>query len=201
MKTRNYALALTMLIAGTSLWSCGSKEEEKEEPKNAFEALQKIADKAEEMKDKPPVEPVDFRSLRDLLPSKAGGLAQTEATGEKNGAMGFTISQAEAQYSSDEANIEVKILDTGGVGGFALMGLAAWTMMSVDKETATGYEKTTKIAGHKAYEKYDNNAKNGEVNLMVADRFVVTVQGQGVTMSQLKDTVDEIDLKKLAKLE
>lgn len=78
------------------LWSCGSKEEEqeKEEPKNAMEAIQQMADKAKEMQEKGPVDPVDFRSLKELLPSEAAGLERTEATGEKNGAMGFSISQA-----------------------------------------------------------------------------------------------------------
>lgn len=201
MNLKKYGLGLSMLLATAIATSCGSKEEEKEEPKNALEAMQQMADKAEAMKDKAPVEPVDFRELRDLLPKSVGGLDQTEATGEKNGAAGFTVSQAEARYNSGESSIDVKIIDTGGIGGFGMMGLAAWTMMSVDKETATGYEKTTMIEGYKGYEKYDNGSKSGEVNVLVADRYVVTLNGSGVTMDQMKEAVGSIDLKKLAKLE
>ena len=186
-----------------ALWSCGGKEEEqaKEEPKNAMEAIQQMADKAKEMQEKGPVDPVDFRSLKELLPADAAGLARTEATGEKNGAMGFSISQAQGKYEKDDARIEVEIMDTGGVGGMAMMGMAAWAMADVDKETKSGYEKTTRINGMKAYEKYDNDSKDGEVNVIVGDRFVVNVKGRNVTMDQIKGTLDDMNLNKLAKLE
>lgn len=184
------------------LWSCGGKEEEqaKEEPKNAMEAIQQMADKAQEMQDKPPVDPVDFRSLKELLPANAAGMERTEATGEKNGTMGFSISQAQSKYEKDDATMEVEIMDTGGVGGMAMMGMAAWAMADVDKETATGYEKTTRINGMKAFEKYDNESKDGEINVIVGDRYVVNVKGRNVTMDQIKSTLGDLDTDKLAKL-
>lgn len=188
-------------VLALSLWSCGGKEEERQEPKNAMEAIQQMADKAKEMQEKGPVDPVDFRSLKELLPNKAGGLERTEATGEKNGAMGFSISQAQGKYQNDESSIEVEIMDTGGVGGMAMMGMAAWALAEVDKETASGYEKTTRINGMKAYEKYDNDGKDGEVNVLVGDRFVVNVKGRNVTMDQIKDTLGDLNLDQLAKLE
>ena len=185
-----------------ALWSCGGKEEEqaREEPKNAMEAIQQMADKAKEMQEKGPVDPVDFRSLKELMPATAAGMTRTEATGEKNGAMGFSVSQAQAKYEKDDSRVEVEIMDTGGVGGMAMMGMAAWAMADVDKETATGYEKTTRIDGMKAYEKYDNDSKDGEVNVLVGDRFVVNVKGRNVTMDQIKDTLGDLDLAKLATL-
>ncbi len=166
-----------------------------------MEAIQQMADKAKEMQEKGPVDPVDFRKLKEMLPSSAGGMERTEATGEKNGTMGFSLSQAEGKYEKDDANMEVNIVDTGGVGGMAMMGMAAWAMAEVDKETATGYEKTTTIDGHKAYEKYDNEGKDGELNVLVGNRFIVTVKGRNVSMDQMKDTLDDIDLSKLAKME
>lgn len=190
----------SLVVVG--LWSCGGKEEEqaKEEPKNAMEAIQQMADKAKEMQEKGPVDPVDFRSLKEILPASAAGLERTEATGEKNGAMGFSISQAQAKYGKDDTTMEVEIMDTGGVGGMAMMGMAAWAMADVDKETATGYEKTTRIDGMKAFEKYDNERKGGEVNVIVGDRFVVNVKGRNVTMDQIKDALGTMDLSGLAKL-
>ena len=160
-----------------------------------------MADKAKEMQEKGPVDPVDFRELKEMLPATAAGLERTEATGEKNGAMGFSLSQAEGKYKDGEASMTVNIVDTGGVGGMAMMGMAAWAMAEVDKETATGYEKTTRIDGNKAYEKYDNERQNGELGVLVGDRFVVTVTGRKVTMDQMMATLDDIDLGKLAKME
>lgn len=185
-----------------ALWSCGGKEEEqaREEPKNAMEAIQQMADKAKEMQEKGPVDPVDFRSLKEILPASTAGLERTEATGEKNGAMGFSVSQAQAKYGKDDATMEVEIMDTGGVGGMAMMGMAAWAMADVDKETSTGYEKTTRIDGMKAFEKYDNEQKDGEVNVIVGDRFIVNVKGRNVSMDQIKDALSDMDLSKLATL-
>jgi hypothetical protein len=188
-----------LLTLALTLTNCGGKEEEQtEEPKNTMDAIQQMAQKAEEMQNREPVDPVDFRELKELLPSDAAGLERIEATGEKTGAMGFTISQAEAKYQKEDANIEVQILDTGGVGGMAMMGLAAWTMAEVDKETASGYEKTTLLNDHKAFEKYDNNQQDGELNLIVGDRYIVNVKGRNVSMDQLKGTLNELDLDKLA---
>jgi uncharacterized protein YceK len=185
------------------LSGCGSKkqEEEQEASKSTVEALQQFADKAKDMQNKEPVDPVDFRKLKELLPEKAAGLARKESSGEKNGAMGFTISRAEAKYA-DESNtsVHVEIFDTGGVAGVATMALAAWTMADIDKETDNGYEKTTKIEGYKGYEKYNNESKSGEINVLVGDRFVVNVNGDNLTMDQIKSILKDINLDKLADL-
>ncbi|WP_373515100.1 hypothetical protein [Persicitalea sp.] len=196
-------LVLFTSVLAVSLWSCGGSDEkeEVEEPKNAMEAIQQMADKAKEMQENGPVDPVDFRELKAMLPETTGGMERTEATGEKNGAMGFSLSQAEAKYEEGDSRLEINIVDTGGVGGMAMMGMAAWAMAEVDKETTTGYEKTTRIDGNKAYEKYDNERQNGELNVLVGDRFIVSVKGRKVSMDQMKDALDEINLGKLAKME
>lgn len=185
-----------------ALIGCGSEEKaEVEEPRNPIEAFQRMADKAKEMQEKGPVDPIDFRKLKNMLPERSAGMERTEATGEKNGAMGFSLSQAHGKYESGEANMEIEITDTGGVGGMAMMGMAAWSMADVDKETTTGYEKTTRIDGHKAYEQYDNERENGEVNVLVGDRFIVSVKGRKVSMDQIKGTLGDLNLAKLAKME
>ena len=150
-------LILSLTLASTiCLMSCGGKkedEEAKDEPKTGIEALQQLADKAKDMGNKKAVDPVDFRDLKALLPESTANLKRTEATGEKTGAMGFTVSMAKGQYLGEgDASISIEIVDTGGIAGMATMAMAAWTMADIDKETATGYEKTTKIEGFKAYE-------------------------------------------------
>ena len=163
-------------------------------------AMKEMAAQAEEMQKNGPVETVNFRTLKELLPADADGLPRKEATGEKNGAMGFTISTAEGKYANEDGSeaIELTILDGGGSP--MMMGLAAWSMMEVDKETAHGYEKTTKMGDNKAYEKYDSEEKNGEMNVLINKRFVVTAKGHGVSMDKLKASLEDIDLSKLADL-
>lgn len=196
---------ILFLVIGSffCLSSCGSKkeEEEKEEPKSGIEALQQFADKAKEVQNKKSVDPIDFRKLKELLPESIDGFKRVAASGEKSGAMGFTISTAEARYTGDgDASIKLEIFDTGGVAGVTTMALAAWTMADIDKETETGYEKTTELEGFKAFEKYDSERKSGELNVLVADRYIVNVNGNNITVEQLKSVLADLDLAKLADL-
>jgi hypothetical protein len=192
---------LTLLLATNMfLSSCGSKKDEEkvEEPKTGLEALQNIATEAEKMSKEGPKEVVDAKLLKELLPADADGLPRKEASSEKTGAMGFNISTAEGRYRNDDSSIEVDIIDAAGTG--ALMGMAAWSMIDMDKENEDGYEKTTKYKDHKAFEKYNNKNKDGEMAVIVANRFVVTVKGNNVAMDKIKATLDDIDLGKLEDL-
>ena len=192
-------LIFPLVISSTLfLVSCsGNKEEEKQEGQNT------TAEVTEEtpVKSRDAGGPIDFRKLKELLPEEIAGFKRTEASGEKTGAMGFTISTAESKYKGNgNSSVKVEIFDTGGVAGVATMSLAAWTMADIDKETENGYEKTTKLEGHKAFEKYDALNKSGELNVLVADRYVVNVNGNNVSVDKLKSILGDMDLEKLADL-
>jgi len=198
-------LYLTALALTTLLTACGSKEKEEKNEESvsmtgAASAMREMAAQAEEMEKNGPVETVDFRSLKELLPADADGLPRKEASGEKNGTAGFTYSTAKGDYANDDQSetIELTIIDGGGSP--MMMGLAAWSMMEVDKESDNGYEKTTKMGDNKAYEKYDNANKSGEVNVLISKRFVVSAKGRGVSMDKIKAALNDIDLDKLASL-
>src|SRR5262249_13133729 len=146
----------------------------------------------------PKVEPVNFRELKALLPESLPGYKRTSANGEKAGAMGASISQANADYSGDGgAHIGVKVTDSGSMSGVLALGLAGWASAEIDRETETGYEKSTVIGGNKAFEKYDNRSKHGEVNVLVGNRFIVEVKGRDVKVEDLKAAVAKLDLGKL----
>ncbi len=143
-------------------------------------------------------EPVDFRALKELLPEDLSGMKRTSAEGEKAGAMGFIASHAEGRYESEAGGrITVKITDVGAVAGMAALAAYGWAMAEIDRETETGYERTMTIKGHRGHERYDRESKSGEVSLLVANRFVVEVDGYDVTMEALKDALDQVDLGKL----
>ena len=144
------------------------------------------------------VETVDYKELKALLPESLPGMKRTNATGEKTAAMGMQISNAEGRYSSDQgSSITVKITDIGSMSGLAGMTAYAWANVSVDRETDTGYEKTTTYNGYKAHEKYDKQNKSGEISVMVGDRFVVEVDGNNFEMDAIKDALGKVDIGKL----
>lgn len=195
------AALLTALTLGAG---CGGSDEKKEENDGAsvslggtLNAVQEMAKQTEEAQKNGPVATIDFRKLKDLLPADADGLPRKSATGEKNGMGGFNFSTATGKYenSDNTENIELAIVDAGGSG--AMMGMAAWSMLDMDKETESGYEKTTKIGDNKAYEKYDNANKSGEIAVLVKNRFIITVKGNGVDMNKIKAVLDDVDLDKL----
>ncbi len=146
------------------------------------------------------VDPVDFRALRDLLPATLAGLPRAEATGEKTGAMGMTISKAEGEYRGEGGpSLNVTITDMGALRGMGMISMAAWTMAQVDKETADGFERTTKYDGHPAYEKFSGTEsnRNGNIQVVVASRFLVEVDGNGMDFKDIKSAMESLPIKKL----
>ncbi len=147
------------------------------------------------------IEAVPAATLKALLPTELAGMTRGDASAERTQMMGMDMSNAEGEYSATDnsgANVRIKLTDTGNMSGQMKMGLASWAMMQYSRETDTGYEKTTTINGCRGMEKYDTQNKEGSIQILVADRFIVDVQGYNTTMEAIKKAVDQIDLKKLA---
>ncbi|HYE97120.1 MAG TPA: hypothetical protein VD962_13005 [Rubricoccaceae bacterium] len=146
--------------------------------------------------DQPRAEPVDFRRLQELLPEEAGGLRRGDTSGERAGAMGFTVSHAEADYGEGDATAHVKITDMGNMPGIAMMGIG-WAMGEVDRETSDGYERTTEFEGHRAFEQFSTGSNSGQLQVLVADRFLVEATGNGMEMDRIKGLVRSVNLRAL----
>ncbi|HEY6085598.1 MAG TPA: Yip1 family protein, partial [Nitrospira sp.] len=147
------------------------------------------------------VDPVDFRQLKELMPESLAGMSRAEAAGEKSTALGMTVSKAAARYAGDgQRSIDLTISDIGNVSGLAGLALYAWTNGEIDKDSQSGYEKTTVFQGYKAYEKYDKRDQRGELDVLVNKRFVVEAKGDRLSMEDLKGALSKVDLDKLARL-
>ena len=144
-----------------------------------------------------PADPVDFRRLRELLPESVAGLDRGEVSGSKDGAMGYTVSQASADYADGaDASATLKVQDMGGVQLAMMMGLA-WTMAEIDRESGTKIERTLEFDGNPAYLEYDSEGGRGTLQVLVADRFVVAAEGRGLDADQLEDLVESVGLDQL----
>jgi len=77
---------------------------------------------------------VDFRVLKELLPEEINGMPRTSSDGEKNSAMGFTMSRAEARYETQgtNASIRIEISDAGAMTGMAAMAAFAAGAIPLD---------------------------------------------------------------------
>jgi hypothetical protein len=215
-------LALLLTVA------CGKSEQEKaaekaaEETKEAAAALQKAAESATApgaaqgmqdfakamegmagaMSGKAPdgtrVEPVSFQSLQAVLP-EVSGWQREQPTGERM-TMPIPFSQADATYRMGEANVAVKIVDSA----FSQVMLAPWAIFlsaGYEKQNSDGYEKSVNIAGNPGFERWDTSNKDGELHLVVAKRFLVTVEGNNIADTKvLQEFAEKIDAAKLALL-
>ena len=134
-----------------------------------------------------------------MLPEKSACMERTAHSGEKAGAMGFNMSTATAEYREGDKELEVAIIDFAGVAS-ALMGMAAWSTVEIDREDENGYERTTTVEGYKAFEKYNSKNKSGELSVLIGDRFIITLKGRDIEEQDFKKAIAELKIRELAKM-
>ncbi len=203
------------------IWGCGSNEgdpekNDRDKPgkeqnddddiKTGFKGLDDFVDNMKELQENfeegKEVETVNFRELKALLPEELDGLNRTSSSGEKTNAFGIKVSKAEGEYKSEDksSRIKITIVDMGSMSGWAGLAAFGWTMAEIDKETEDGYERTIEYKGYKGFEKYNTKRNYGKKEIMVAKRFMVTVEGDNVPMEAIDDGMDEIDLDDLEEM-
>jgi hypothetical protein len=145
-----------------------------------------------------PADPVSFRDLQAAFPT-VSGWTMDKPKGERMTAP-VAFSQTEARYKNGDQEIEVKIVDSA----FNQILVAPWAMFltaGYEKETDDGYEKSTTVSGNPGFEKWNSTRKEGELNIVVAKRFLVSVEGdQLADVKQLHDFAAKVDFSKLAAL-
>lgn len=134
--------------------------------------------------------------LQSFLPAPLSGWEASEATSQAAGAalFGGGVS-AERRYTKDPGSVNVQIVTDSPM----LQGI----MMMFSNPMLLGSDggKLERIAGEKAIVKYDTQEKNGNINLVIANRFLVTVEGDEVSLEDMKAYAGKIDYKKLATLQ
>lgn len=142
-------------------------------------------------------QPVSFRDMQAAFPTVSGWTME-KPKGERMTAP-VAFSETEVRYTNGQQSLEVKIVDSA----FNQILIAPWAMFltaGYEKETDDGYEKSTSIGGQPGFEKWDESRKDGELNLVVAKRFLVSVEGDGVDMKTLHDFAAKVDFAKLTAL-
>ncbi len=181
--------------------STESSSNDSDEPTSLSDAAEKMENAIREATNTEgkKAEVVDFRELKAKLPETMLGMPRTDFSGERSGGFGFNVSQASATYEEGDRRLEVQIVDSGGLG-FLKMATAAWTMAEIDRESDDGYERTISIDGNKAYEKYDNRSGRFELTVIVKDRYLASINAEGLSASEAKGVMNRLDLDDLPPL-
>jgi hypothetical protein len=130
------------------------------------------------------VKPIDPNALQALLPTAAAGWNRTAIEGASAGAAGVAGSNAKGNYSRGSDTAELSVTDMGAMGGLAALGSAF--NVQANRTTETGFEKTGQVDGRMTTEKWDSGSRHGEYSTVVANRFVVSVEGEADSLDTLK---------------
>lgn len=139
--------------------------------------------------------------LKAFLPDTLDGLRRTEASAERNGALGMQVATATARYGDENPggrSLKLEVTDMGGAKG--VLAVADRANIEEDRQTDTGYVKTYHQGGSMIHEQWDNTSKEGEYSAVVAERFMVKVEGSGPSIDALKSALNGVDMAGLAAL-
>lgn len=133
--------------------------------------------------------------LEALLPKPLPGWTAEEASSQAAGAAMFGGGvSAERKYRKDSSRATVKIVtDSPMLQGVMMM----FTNPAV---AASSGGKLKKINGQKAIVKYNQDRNRGEVQIVVAGRFLVSINGRKINQEELEGFAEAIDFKKMADL-
>lgn len=133
--------------------------------------------------------------IEEFLPKPITGWKAEDAKSQAMGSAMFGGGvTAERSYVKDDSRVNVKIItDSPMMQGMVMM-------FSNPMLATSDGGKLQKINGQKAIVKYSEENKEGSINMVIAGRFLITVDGNDVALQDLIAFAREIDFKKLAAL-
>ena len=133
--------------------------------------------------------------LTSLLPKPLEGWNAEESSSQAAGAAMFGGGvTAEKKYSKGSSRITVQFITDSPVMQGVMM------MFSNPMFASSDGGKLERVGGQKAIVKYNESDKRGDIKIVVAHRFLVTIEGREVTKEDLEGYAKAIDYKKLAAL-
>ena len=133
--------------------------------------------------------------LQDCLPEPLSGWSAEESTSQSAGAAMFGGGvTAERKYTNESKSITISIVTDSPMLQSIIM------MFSNPMIMASGGGKLQKIAGQKAIVKYTESNQNGEITIVAANRFLITIKGNRVTKEDLVNYASAVDYKKIVAL-
>jgi hypothetical protein len=144
------------------------------------------------------IEPVSFRDLQALLPTLQGW-DRDEPSGERMTSP-VKISQAAVDLRKGDSEVTVKITDLS-LAPVVLEPFMRHRDGNYEHEDGDSYERAVKLADADGLEKWNSRTKTGDLAAIVANRFLVEIEGRHVDHPNvLRQTLERTDLKRLAAL-
>jgi len=132
--------------------------------------------------------------LEALLPEPLAGWSAEDVKSKAAGPgyLGGMIS-AKRKYKKDKSSVTIEIITDSPALQSMVMLFSNPAYASADGG------KLTKIKRQKAIIKYHPSKNNGEINIVVAKQYLVSVKGRNISQNDLVDYASAIDYKMLKK--
>jgi hypothetical protein len=133
--------------------------------------------------------------MKALLPAPLSGWQAKDATAQALGTavFGGGVTVSRDYYTDKGASLSVEIVSDSPVLQSIL------TMLNNPMFAGAAGGKVKTIKGQQALIKYDKGDRKGEMNIVTANRFMVTVKGQGVEQEALLKFAEAVDFAALEK--
>lgn len=142
---------------------------------------------------------VDFTKLLPIMPEPPAGWTAEKAEGESNDSGGIKITSVHRDYKKGDGDTapitSISILDSAANPDYVASMTAAWKDSS---STPDGYSKTLTIEGMPGFETFENEGKRGSLWLVIAKRYILTIESQNQDSKELQEWLKRVDVKKLA---
>ena len=114
--------------------------------------------------------------------------------------VGLMAAKVEGVYQEGAKRVTLAVTDTGGAAG--LTSLAAWAAIgsTSESETSDRIERMRKEGNRMVREQISKKGGSNHYSVILADRFVVSADGDGVDIDTLKKAVASLDLGKIESL-
>jgi hypothetical protein len=142
---------------------------------------------------------VDYSAIAALIPTVAGW-TRGEVTGDRDEVMGMSFSRAEAEYTKGNVTVRLEIVDTAQIP-MLLMPFSMAASGGMNEKSSEGFKRGTTVGGSPGWEEWTNDGKNGDVNVLVAGRFIVHGTGGDLPgIEPIKEIMAAIPMARLAAL-
>ena len=152
-----------------------------------------------------PVEVVPWEQLIETLPEdqEVSGWSAMEPKGETTDVsqalptsdqqISLKFTKVENEYWNADEYVRVTIIDTS----FLLIYTQAWNI-KVDRESSSGYTRSTEINGQPAFEEWNSASEQGTITMFVGERMLVEVSGMmGVDIDTVRQFAEAVDVDEI----
>jgi hypothetical protein len=199
-------LAVALLFA---LTSCGNSSKKENEEKSGLgklvegaSNLDKLAKSGEKLKDQTEklkkLTPATTDELKAAIPETIGDFKRKSYNA---GGTVADIVSADAEYAkTDDKTIHVSILDGAGESGSAVVSLLAMGLsMQSESESNGMVTKNIEVDGvrYSTEDTKSDTKPSSSIKFIHNERYAITLQGDGYSLSELQDFLKKLDLSSL----